>query len=243
MTEIAPPDVILLRTADDPDPYVHAFSTAGLRAVCRPVLDFAFPNDATLRARLQERDRYGGLVATSPRAGRAVRRVFDADGTAHAAWEGAPAYVVGPKTAERFRALGFDVRGQESGNADVLASWIAEAGVEQPLLFLSGNRRRDILPEGLRNAGIAFEEQVVYETLTRNELSLPPPSDGTWLVFFSPSGLEAARTADAALDEYRCAAIGPTTAAALEEQGRSVQAVAESPSPEGLLTAIQDAEA
>jgi uroporphyrinogen-III synthase len=241
MIEIAPPDVILLRSADDPDPYVHAFGEAGLRAVCRPVLTFVFPNDGSLRDRLRQRGQYGGIVATSPRAGRALRRVFDSDGTIHAEWEEAPAFVVGPKTAERFRALGLDVQGAHTGSADALASWIADAGPEQPLLFLSGNRRRETLPEGLREAGVAFDEQVVYETHTRGDLSLPSGAGGAWLVFFSPSGLDAVQASGCPIDTYRCAAIGSTTAAALEEEGLSVRAVADAPSPQGLVSAIRGA--
>lgn len=242
MTETASPDVILLRAANDPDPYVRVFQDAGAQAVCRPVLAFAFPNDDQLRAHLRQRERYNGIVATSPRVGRALRRVFDADGTLHAAWKTAPAYVVGPKTAERLRALGFDVRGEETGSARALVDWMAAHPPEGPLLFLSGNRRRDVLPDGLRAEDIAFEEQVVYETHTRNDLSLPGATAETWLVFFSPSGLEAVRAADVNLDAYRCAAIGPTTAGALRTEGFTVDAVASTPSPKGLLNAIRAAE-
>jgi uroporphyrinogen-III synthase len=200
-----------------------------------------FPNDDRLRDRLRQCAQYGGIVGTSPRAAQALRRVFDQVGTIHAEWKDTPAYVVGPKTAEQFRALGFDVQGEETGSAGALASWIADAGPKQPLLFLSGNRRRDALPEGLRAAGVAFDEQVVYETHTRSELSLPSSAEGAWLVFFSPSGLEAVQSAEIPTEKYRSAAIGPTTASALEEEGTLVQAVADAPSPEGLVSAIREA--
>lgn len=233
------PDVLLLRAPDDPDPYVRAFQSAGLQAECHPVLEFRFPHGDALRERLRQREQYGGIIATSSRAGRALQQVLEENEALHDAWSGAPVYVVGPKTAAQFRALGFEVLGEDSGNAGALASWIAEADPEQPLLFLSGNRRRDTLPAGLRDAGITFEEQVVYETHTRSDLSLPTSAKSAWLVFFSPSGLEAIRKSEIPLTSYRCAAIGPTTAAALEEEGLSVQAVAESPSPEGIVDAIQ----
>ncbi len=238
-TEVAPPDVILLRSPEDPDPYVQAFKEVGFRAVCKPVLDFDFPNKGPLRERLRTPDQYGGVVATSPRAGSALHRVFDHEGTTHTQWEGRPAYAVGPKTADEFRKLSFDVRAQRAGTAAELADQIAETEPEMPLLFLCGNRRRDDLPDGLREAGIPFEELVVYETRPRTNLSLPPPGDGTWLAFFSPSGLEAVQGGvGRSLAEYRCAAIGPTTATALEEAGLSPIAVATSPSPEGLVDAI-----
>jgi len=239
MTERIAPDVVLLRSAASPDPYVQAFARAGWRADCRPVLRFTFPADEALRDRLQARDDYDGLVATSPRAVRALRRVFDASGALHAAWEGSRAYAVGPKTADRLRALSFEVRGEEAGDAATLAEWIADTSPERPLLFLSGARRRDTLPDGLEAAGIPFEEEVVYETHTRTDLDLPGEASGTWLAFFSPSGVEAVRQADAdALRRFRCAAIGPTTASALREAGESVDVVADSPSPDALVSAV-----
>lgn len=239
----SPPDVLLLRSADDPDPYVQAFSNAEIRADCLPVLTFDFPNAEALHARLRRSDRYGGLIATSPRVGRALRHVFEEDGSLQAQWEERTAYAVGPKTAESLRALSFDVQGEETGTATELAEYIADSDPPAPLLFLCGNRRRDDLPEGLRAAGVAFEELVVYETRAREDLSLPPPAEGRWLVFFSPSGLEAVRRAKRGpLSAYRCAAIGPTTAASLKEAGLEPEAVAASPTPEGVLEAIRAAE-
>lgn len=238
-TEVSPPDVILLRSSEDPDPYVGAFEAVGIRAVCKPVLTFEFPNEEALRNRLRTPDRYGGLVATSPRVGWALHRVFDDEGTTHTQWEGRTAYAVGPKTADEFRALSFDVQAEEAGTAAELATEIADTNPQTPLLFLCGNRRMDALPNGLREAGIDFEELVVYETRARTDLSLPPPGEETWLSFFSPSGLEAVQQAEMGpLDEYRYAAIGPTTASALQETGITVEAVAESPTPEALVDAV-----
>ena len=241
MADSPPPDVILLRSADEPDPYLRAFAEAGLRAECRPVLRFAFPAEQPLRERLRGRDQYAALVATSPRAVRALRRAFDAEPTLRRAWDGARAYAVGPKTGRRLRALGFDVRGEEAGDAEALVSIIVEDGPSAPLLFLSGNRRRETLPDGLRAGEVPFEELVVYETHLRTSLSLPERS-GTWLVFFSPSGLEAVRKgADRPLGAFRCAAIGPTTAEALREAGATVEAVADQPAPEALVRAVTQA--
>jgi len=238
-TEISPPDVILLRSPDDPDPYVRAFEEVGIRAVCKPVLTYDFPNQDALRDRLRTPERYGGVVATSPRAGWALHRVFDDEGTTHAQWEGRTAYAVGPKTADEFRALSFDVQAEDAGTAADLATQIADANPQTPLLFLCGNRRRDALPDGLRAANIDFEELVVYESRARTGVSLPPPADETWLVFFSPSGLDALEEAEkGALAEYRYAAIGPTTASALEEAGLEPEAVAESPTPGALVDAL-----
>jgi uroporphyrinogen-III synthase len=239
MTEVSPPDVILLRSAEDPDPYVEALSDVGFRAVCRPVLEFHFPADEILKERLRHPADYGGLVATSPRAARALRRVFDTSGTLHAEWEGKPAYVVGPKTAERFRDLSFEVHGADTGNAEELVSLLTDTEPPSSLLFLAGNRRRDTLPDGLQAAGISFQEEIVYETRPRADLTLPPSDSETWLVFYSPSGLEALYASEVKnVAEYRLAAIGPTTAAELHDAGLEVDAVADVPTPRGVADAV-----
>lgn len=241
MTTDESEDVILLRSADDPDPYIQAFRDVGVTAVCQPVLRFVFPYTKALRERLRQHDQYAGVVATSPRAARALKSAFDDVETTSAQWENVPAYVVGPKTAAQFHALGFDVRGHNTGNAEALASWIADADPTGRLLFLSGNRRRDTLPDGLNERNVSFDEQVVYKTEIRSDVSLPSPVGEPWLVFFSPSGVKAVRRSGASIDHYRCAAIGPTTAGILRDQSVRVEAVADTPSPEGVVSAIESA--
>ncbi|WP_263786262.1 uroporphyrinogen-III synthase [Salinibacter grassmerensis] len=240
----AAPDVILLRSADeeDPDRYRTACRQAGLRAVCEPVLAFEFPRQGQLRDRLASSDPYAGLIATSPRATAALDRVFSTHDALVDEWTDRLAYAVGPKTAARLRALGLRVRGADTGTADALAAQIIEADPDGPLLFLSGNRRREALPEALRAAAVPFDELVVYETHPRTDLNVPGPEQTPWLVFFSPSGLEAVTHAEGVdVQDHRLAAIGPTTAGALKAEGHVVEAVADEPSPDGLVAALQEA--
>lgn len=75
----------------------------------------------------------------------------------------------------------------------------------KPLLFLCGNRRRDDLPNLLHQHNIPLQEMIVYQTEYYNtslgsESSNPPedlshlvnpPIEPSWIVFFSPSGVEA----------------------------------------------------
>jgi uroporphyrinogen-III synthase len=232
--------VVLLRSASGADDaYVRAFEAAGFRARCVPVLAFRFPRQAALRDCVAQPDRYAGLIATSPRAVRAIEQA-GLDEAVRPGWADKPAYAVGPKTAAALRALGFAPQGEEAGHAAALASVIATK--EKPYLFLCGNRRRDTLPTALREAGTPYEELIVYETHPRTAIDLPPPDPGDWLVFFSPSGIDAVAAQSAAVvAAYRMAAIGPTTAAALRDHGWPPEAVAEAPAPSPLVAALQEA--
>lgn len=135
---------------------------------------------------------------------------------------------------------------------------------EAPLLFVSGTRSRRTVPDGLREADIACEEIQVYDTRARGRhqadtqaredhqgetrargahqemiQDLRAARDADWLVFFSPSGVQSVLDLEEIdVSERRCAAIGPTTAAALQERGIDPAAVADEPAPQALVRAI-----
>lgn len=234
------PAVVLLRRADGAhDRYEQAFGERGFAASCVPVLSFRYINQAALRTRLATPSRYAGLIATSPRAVRALAEARTAT-PAWADWTEKSAYAVGPKTAAALRALGCHPMGQESGSAAALGVGIAKT--KKPYLFICGNRRRDALPNALREADTPFEELVVYETVLRSDLKLPTPETGDWIVFFSPSGIKAVTNyASEQMQGYRLATIGPTTADALRDLGFVPEAVASKPAPAALVAAIEQA--
>lgn len=229
--------VCLLRSPQDSAEYVGALERVGFRAICVPVLQFAFRDLASLRALLEQPQAYGGLILTSPRAVEALAEALG--GALPAGWTGKPAFAVGPRTAEAARALGLTVQSEEAGDADALADIIIAQYQGAPLLFLCGSRRRDVLPSRLAAAGMPLREVVVYETHLRDlDFGGVPAPD--WLVFFSPSGVEAIEQARGIeLHAPRIAAIGATTAAALSEAGFDVAAVAASPTPEALAEALR----
>jgi uroporphyrinogen-III synthase len=245
------PDVVLLRSPDDAssdrsdhpdrrDRYVRAFREIGMDAVCEPALQFHYPRPDVLHLRLSQRDRYGGLVVTSPRALTAVSNVFGEDDAVRQAWIMARTYTVGPRTAARARELDLHPRGEEAGSAGALVKVIEADAPSRPLLFLSGDRRRDALPDGLSHAGVAFDELEVYRTEVRTGLRLPP--DASWLAVFSPSGLDALERSGVDLSAVRLAAIGPTTARHLRDAGHAVAAVAPEPTPQALAGTIRQAD-
>ena len=226
--------VLLLRSPDTPDRYVAAFATAGFAARSVPVLRFECVGRGVASEVIAQANTFSGLICTSPRAIEAVRGL-DLSG-----WQEKPAFAVGPTTAEAMRALGLHPEGEEAGEAETLAAVIAAHRFDRPLLFLCGDRRRDALPDALRAARIAFEERVVYRTQPDasawHESSDRLPD---WVVFFSPSGVEAVQAvAGFPWNRVRKAAIGPTTADALRAAGFAPAAVAATPTPEALAAAV-----
>lgn len=230
------PRVVLLREAaePEPDPYVAALGRAGFDARCVPVLRFEPTGRGTLPALLNVADRFVGLVLTSPRAAAALAE-YELE-----AWRGKPIYVTGARTAEQVGALGLRPAGETSGSATALADHIVETGLDGPLLFLCGDRRRDDLPDRLRAAGLGVEEHVVYRTIgDPSHLERALERGLEWVAFFSPSGVEAALECDGiSWNSLRRAAIGPTTAEALGDAGLLPHAVAAIPSPESLAAAL-----
>ena len=234
------PLVYLFRTPAEPDPYKQALEAAGFRCRSVPVLDFEFTGQRALREVLAHPDRYGGLLLTSPRAVEAFAEALRWLPNQSAAWTAKPVFAVGPRTSEALRQLGFQPQGEEAGNAEALADVLEQsaAGLDGRLLFLCGDRRRDTLPERLQNAEIAFEECIVYRTLPQTHLELPD-EEPDWMIFFSPSGVEAMeRTSEMRRWKAWIAAIGPTTATALQQAGRAVDVIAPAPSPEALVQAL-----
>ena len=237
----ASPLVYLFRTPTKPDPYEAALTEAGFRCRSVPVLGFAFVGQEALRAALAHPDRYAGLVLTSPRAAEALAEGLSWLPSRTSAWVPKPAFAVGPRTSEALRGLGFRPRGEEAGGAEALADVLGQnvAELDGPLLFLCGDRRRETLPERLSRMGIAFEERVVYRTLIRTSPDLPGEAPD-WIVFFSPSGVEAVSRTSTYLGRpsVRAAAIGPATAEALRRAGRVADVVARAPTPEALAEAL-----
>jgi uroporphyrinogen-III synthase len=228
--------VFLLRTeAVSEDPFAAVLRAAGYRTFVLGVQEVIWVEPELLRQTLAHPEAYGGLILTSPRSVEAVRRL----GESVEAWCRHPVYAVGPRTAEAARALGLRPRGQESGTGISLARFIAmQPRPLHPLLFLCGARRREELPMLLRQHGVPLEERVVYDTRPA-ALFLPPEAPAPeWVVVFSPSVWESARRLPIDWQRVRVAAIGPTTAQALQQQQVCVDAVAATPTPEGLLQAL-----
>ncbi len=151
-------------------------------------------------------------------------------------------FSVGMKTKDLLTENGFNVVAY-TGYASDLAEIISLVYSNETFTFFSGNLRRDILPETLKENGIIFNEIEVYETnLTSKKISSPNLSKGKengfdGILFFSPSAVESYLKSNT-IKEEMCFCIGETTAEALENKKIKNITIADKPSVENVINEV-----
>jgi uroporphyrinogen-III synthase len=260
-----------------------------------PVLEHRFKRDALREVRQHVTHRgfvpksnqglatYGALIFTSQRAVEAFSEVveeirkegtFDVDDLLP---ESLPLYVVGPATARGLRSLRLKcpILGEETGNGEALAGFILRhysalhpGVVNPPILFMVGDKRRDIIPKTLQSEELDAKERarvdelIIYETGEMQSFkddfstiwrrNADQGSKRQWVVVFSPSGCQAMLESLGLLDmetrrakatagerDILIATIGPTTRDYLKHEfGFTPDVCAEKPSPEGIADGI-----
>ncbi len=142
-------------------------------------------------------------------------------------------FAVGMKTKSLLTENGFNVIAY-TGYASDLAEIISLIYGKESYTFFSGNLRRDVLPNTLKENGITFNEIEVYETnLTPKKIT--NKLDG--ILFFSPSGVESYLKSNTIKDEI-CFCIGETTAEALENKKIKNIIIADKPSVENVIDEV-----
>lgn len=259
---------VLVRTPSECDPY-HATLDCPARTHHLPVLSTAFTDSRVLAETISRGPtaRYAGVIVTSQRAVEAWSLASSSSlSPAAAGWSSVPFFVVGPATAAALEPVlptpTPPLLGAASGSASRLASTITAhfpTPPPLPLLYLTGDKNSDSLPNTLALAGLATTRVQVYATLPTPdfELSLsaildrihqqhPHPTPPTvWFALFSPSGARLCLDALARLPapgRVRLAGIGPTTREYVErERGLTLDAVAHSPDAVELVRAMRNA--
>ncbi|KAL2127891.1 hypothetical protein VTI74DRAFT_10020 [Chaetomium olivicolor] len=281
--------VLLLKTKSVPgDSYEELFSASPINGVdfepsFVPVLEHRSDDVgmARVRAALQtgsigraQGSAYGGLIFTSQRAVEAFAKLVEErrgdDGWPHL--QDVPVYSVGPATTRALKAVPqtppLQVFGEHTGIGEKLApfilehygGWYRDREPKPPLLFLVGEKRRDIIPKVLTEAGWRVDEVVVYGTGElksfkddfAQRLAETADRPRRWVVVFSPSGCDSMLSAMGLLDDSTgkakpkrpdrntfIATIGPTTRDHLiQRYGYEPDVCAEQPTPEAVWQAI-----
>lgn len=139
-------------------------------------------------------------------------------------------FCVGMKTKDLLEENGFNVIAYTGYAAD-LTEIISLIYGKETFTFFSGNLRRDVLPNTLKENGIAFNEIEVYETLLTPK-KINEKLDG--ILFFSPSAVESYLKLNI-IKEEMCFCIGETTAEALEKKKIKNIIIAEKPTVEDVI--------
>lgn len=222
-----------------------------------PVLAFKYDNEKELSQKLQDPNKYGGMVVTSQRAVEAMELCV-ANFVSHEVWRDEvaklwkekPIYVVGKATAKAVsEKLGLNSTGDDAGNADALVPFILQSFTpdSDPLLFPCGNLRRETIPTAMAKAGVALDSIHVYSTCAdpnvKNLLEDLTKEKGvpSYAVFFSPSGVNFTQDILSGIlewDSVKLIAIGKTTAEAMKNKGWKVFAVSEQPNAHCLAKCI-----
>ena len=144
-------------------------------------------------------------------------------------------FCVGIKTKDLLEANGFKVD-VYMDYASELAEIITLIYNKESYTFLSGNLRKETLPQALKNEGITFNEIEVYQTkLAPFKISDQEKFDG--ILFFSPSAVESYLTNNKIKNEI-CFCVGNTTAKTLELNKVKNIVIAETPTIEEVIEEV-----
>lgn len=229
----------------------------GLAPFSIPVLSFKFDNQEELSQKLQDPNRYGGMVVTSQRAVEAMVLCV-ANFVSHEVWihklaklwKEKPIFAVGKATAQAVRDnLGLQCTGDGTGSAEALVPFILQSYTpdSKPLLFPCGNLRREAIPTAMAKAGIGLDSIHVYCTCADPNVKhlldelMKKQGVPSYAVFFSPSGVNFTQdilSGSEEWDKVKLVAIGKTTADTMKNKGWKVCAVSEQPNAHCLAKCV-----
>lgn len=219
---------------------LHILSTARLQASIKTIAagnhimldDISFIETKPLHDDLifLHTDKYGKhstIIFTSVQAVEALTNAVDHTGTRWkiACTEGATLHIVQNKFPNAYIFA-------HAPDAKQLAEKIIALNTEKHAVFFCGNRRRDTLPEMLRQNNIEVDEVILYET---NLTPVAVDNDYDAVLFFSPSQAESFFSINKVRDETVLFAIGNTTADEIRKFSGNKVIVGDEPSKEGLV--------
>jgi uroporphyrinogen III methyltransferase/synthase len=242
--------VLVTRPAGQSQELAAALREAGAEPVCVPMIAIEPAAAPPPPAPIAD---YQALLFTSANAVWGLARRVAASGGGLAELT-VPALCVGPATALAAERAGFrQVQAPgERQDAEGLLAALREGGglAGRRLLFVRGERARDVLPAGLREAGAVVDEWVVYRTIPAplDEAALRAALVRGELDALTFTSASAVRRFAACLDAAALAAargllsgaLGESTAAALREAGLPPAVLAEAADARALVAALAD---
>ncbi|MFK8297578.1 uroporphyrinogen-III synthase [Capnocytophaga cynodegmi] len=143
-----------------------------------------------------------------------------------------PCICVGEKTAKLLSENNWKVLHYEEYATD-LGNYIKQHCAKNRITFFSGNLRRDILPNVLKNNQISHNEIQVYKTILHSEKVNSPQKA---ILFFSPSGIQSFLQQNSFSDEI-IFCIGKTTAEEASKHTKNY-IISEKPTIDSLIECV-----
>ncbi|TFH67028.1 MAG: uroporphyrinogen-III synthase [Gemmatimonadales bacterium] len=233
------PRLIVTAAVGSFDGLESAMANIGWSVERRALIRFGPPSDwGPFDRAVAQLDQFQAVVVTSPRAAEVLSERLPQE-RYHV-----PLWVVGNRSGDRLEGLFETVHylgdnPAEGGSAEALADQMLSASVKSPVLFPCGSQRRDGLIERLESAGVKVREEECYRTLLASPDAARVACHGAEAILVASPSV-AALVASACNQGARPAlvAIGPTTAAAARGAGWPPDAVATSPTPDGIRSAL-----
>ena len=242
--------VAVTRSEGPAGPLTLLLKREGARVLAWGSIDFAPPeNPVPFLSAVEVLEDYDWIIFSSPRAVDAVTARLEAPpGSVKVA-------AVGPSTAEALAGKGWRVdRVPETGNGEALVKvFTAADDVKGARVFFPASAvAREVIPRGLRELGARVDQVEAYRmvTLPLDQGSCRASMENGEVhvvTFASPSAMDGLKKGVGEelflqlAAQIPAAAMGPTTAGALEKAGWLRIQVAPSPDFSGLVSAVRDA--
>jgi uroporphyrinogen III methyltransferase/synthase len=243
--------VVITRAPEQAEELAHSLAELGAEVILLPLVRFVDPPDTSeLDACIEALERFDWLIFTSANAVRFFFRRCQAVGRRPSAGLLRIA-AVGPATRKALEAESLQasfVPEQFSGAA--LAAELSGRLAGKRVLMPRSDRGEDGLPRALRKASAIVTEVVAYctaepESLDAQRIGAIRRGEADAITFFSPSAFHAFERAVGSdgLVEINSrvifAAVGPTTAAAIQRAGLSVAVQAPEATTRSLVAALE----
>lgn len=250
MTSLTGKKILLTRAENDAASYIQVFKAQGAEVSAIPVIRVDRIGDAVMHERVAAIRQADLVVWTSSNAVRQLlpwlseHRPTDLEFLRQL-----PHYVVGETTESILREFSMNPLWPHGvHDSDSLARSLAPNMKGKVVLLPKGTLAMETLPTILAQNGATVIDMIVYETHSPDagsvaELrSFVARQSFDVICFFSPSGFRffGQTISCSACEHAAVAAIGRTTESAIRSAGWHVDAVAETPSPAGLLQAVCD---
>ena len=142
---------------------------------------------------------------------------------------------IGESTASHIKHLGIPIYVADYGSADRVVDKVKELK-SKSAVFFSGNLRRNVIPEALKDEIDFYEFQVYQTELIDVPLDL---SEIEGIAFFSPSSVKAFAMSNT-IGNQKLVAMGTTTKQAVMDTFGKRPGIAASPKIEDVLFALKD---